>query len=92
MEAMNGSPNRTRTCDNSINSRVLYQLSYQGKLLGNVLLSQNPAVQVPLTLEGLTVVFEMGTRGSPPPSSPNECNMVLTILQKEVCSFKTEHE
>ena len=25
-----GSPNRTRTCDNSINSRVLYQLSYQG--------------------------------------------------------------
>jgi len=40
--------------------------------LGNVLLSQNPAVQVPLALEGLTVVFEMGTRGSPPPSSPNE--------------------
>ncbi len=29
----NGSPNRTRTCDNSINSRVLYQLSYQGTLL-----------------------------------------------------------
>jgi hypothetical protein len=27
-----GSPNRTRTCDNSINSRVLYQLSYQGKV------------------------------------------------------------
>jgi hypothetical protein len=27
----NGSPSRTRTCDNSINSRVLYQLSYQGK-------------------------------------------------------------
>ena len=27
-----GSPNRTRTCDNSINSRVLYQLSYQGTL------------------------------------------------------------
>ena len=26
----NGSPNRARTCDNSINSRVLYQLSYQG--------------------------------------------------------------
>jgi hypothetical protein len=25
-----GSPNRARTCDNSINSRVLYQLSYQG--------------------------------------------------------------
>ena len=27
---LHGSPNRTRTCDNSINSRVLYQLSYQG--------------------------------------------------------------
>jgi hypothetical protein len=40
-------------------------------VLGNVLLFQNPAVQVPSTLEGLTVVFEMGTRGSPPPSSPN---------------------
>ena len=39
--------------------------------LGNVLLSRNPAVQVPLALEGLTVVFEMGTRGSPPPSLPN---------------------
>ena len=42
-----------------------------GRLLGNVLLSRNPAVQVPLALEGLTVVFEMGTRGSPPPSLPN---------------------
>src|SRR5690606_7547575 len=40
--------------------------------LGNVLLSQDPAVQVPSALEGLTVVFEMGTRGSPPPSSPND--------------------
>jgi len=80
----NGSPNRTRTCDNSINSRVLYQLSYQGKLLGNVLLSQNPAVQVPSTLEGLTVVFEMGTRGSPPPSSPNS--------QSVVCALKTRYE
>ena len=29
-----GSPNRTRTCDNSINSRVLYQLSYQGIVRG----------------------------------------------------------
>ena len=28
----NGSPNRTRTCDNTVNSRVLYQLSYQGTL------------------------------------------------------------
>ena len=40
-------------------------------LLGNVLLSQDPSVQVPSALEGLTVVFEMGTRGSPPPLSPN---------------------
>ncbi|MDF2938029.1 MAG: hypothetical protein K0Q90_4064, partial [Paenibacillaceae bacterium] len=27
-------------------------------MLGNVLLSQDPAVQVPSALEGLTVVFE----------------------------------
>ena len=40
-------------------------------VLGNVLLSQDPAVQVPSALKGLTVVFEMGTRGSPSPSSPN---------------------
>ena len=39
--------------------------------LGDVLLSQDPAVQVPSALKGLTVVFEMGTRGSPSPSSPN---------------------
>ena len=25
-----GSPSRTRTCDNSVNSRVLYRLSYRG--------------------------------------------------------------
>src|SRR5208337_1539293 len=25
-----GSPSRTRTCDHSINSRMLYQLSYRG--------------------------------------------------------------
>ena len=40
--------------------------------LGDVLLSQDPAVQVPSALEGLTVVFGMGTRGSPPPSPPND--------------------
>ena len=45
--------------------------------LGNVLLSRNPAVQVPLALEGLTVVFEMGTRGSPPPSLPNDEEALL---------------
>lgn len=27
-----GSPDRTRTCDKSINSRLLYQLSYRGIL------------------------------------------------------------
>lgn len=40
-------------------------------LLGDVLLSRDPAVQVPSALEGLTVVFGMGTRGTPPPSPPN---------------------
>jgi hypothetical protein len=39
--------------------------------LGDVLLSRDPAVQVPSALEGLTVVFGMGTRGSLPPLSPN---------------------
>ena len=40
--------------------------------LGNVLLSQDPAVQVPSALEVLTVVFGMGTRGTPPPSPPDQ--------------------
>ncbi len=52
-------------------------------LPGNVLLSQDPAVQVPLALEGLTAVFGMGTRGAPPPSLPD-------ILQGY--SLKTECE
>ena len=30
----NGSPSRTRTCDHSINSRMLYQLSYRGTAEG----------------------------------------------------------
>ena len=47
--------------------------------LGNVLLSQDPAVQVPSALEGLTVVFGMGTRGSPPPSSPNGLLKVYSL-------------
>ncbi len=42
-----------------------------GIQLGNVLLSQDPSVQVPSALEGLTAVFGMGTRGSLPLSSPN---------------------
>ncbi len=40
-------------------------------MLGGVLLSQDPAVQVPSALEGLTVVFGMGTCGTPPLSPPN---------------------
>jgi hypothetical protein len=41
-------------------------------LPGNVLLSQEPSLQVPSALEGLTVVFGMGTSVSPPPSSPDK--------------------
>ena len=44
--------------------------------LGSVLLSQDLAVQVPSALEGLTAVFGMGTRGSPPPSPPNGIDLV----------------
>ena len=43
-----------------------------GSSLGGFLLSQDPAVQVPSALEGLTVVFGMGTCGTPPPSPPND--------------------
>src|SRR5690606_25486438 len=45
-------------------------------VLGNVLLSQDPSVQVPSALKGLTVVFEMGTRGSLSPLSPNSRSYV----------------
>jgi hypothetical protein len=31
---MSGSPGRTRTCDKAVNSRLLYQLSYRGTMLG----------------------------------------------------------
>ena len=65
--------------------RQAFEESFLRKLdvgsLGNVLLSQNPSVQVPSTLEGLTVVFEMGTRGSPPPSPPNGCLRFLLFPQ-----------
>src|SRR4051812_8716963 len=50
--------------------------------LGDVLLSQDPAVQVPSALKGLTVVFGMGTRGSPSPSSPNGCCLKEVALSK----------
>ena len=45
-------------------------LPHSGRL-GDVLLSRDPAVQVPSALEGLTVVFGMGTRGSLPLLPPN---------------------
>ena len=51
--------------------------------LGGVLLSQDPAVQVPSALEGLTVVFGMGTRGSLPPSPPNDENCLLPFQKKK---------
>ena len=54
-------------CDRQEKTHLRASRAYSGSIhlwgsLGNVLLSQNPAVQVPLALEGLTVVFEMGTR------------------------------
>ena len=53
----------------------------RGILSGNDLLSQDPAVQVPSALEGLTAVFGMGTGGSPPPLSPD--------YREFCCSLKT---
>ena len=47
-------------------------------VLGSFLLSQDPSVQVPSALEGLTVVFGMGTRGTPPPSPPNGFSARIT--------------
>ena len=38
---------------------------------GNVLLSQDPAVQVPSALKSLTSVFGMGTGVTSSPSSPD---------------------
>ncbi len=50
-------------------------------MLGGVLLSQDPAVQVPSALEGLTVVFGMGTCGTPPLSPPN-MNLLRKFFRK----------
>src|SRR6187401_1330172 len=44
---------------------------------GNVLLSHQVALAVPLAMEGLTAVFGMGTGVTPPPRSPGKsvsCN------------------
>ncbi len=53
------------------NKKTTVDVINSGPSLGNVLLSQDPSVQVPSALEGLTVVFGMGTRGTPPLSPPN---------------------
>ena len=40
---MNGSPSRTRTYDRSVNSRLLYQLSYRGMYgAGNEIRTRDP--------------------------------------------------
>ncbi len=60
------------------------RLSSFSLLLGDVLLSQDPAVQVPSALEGLTVVFGMGTCGTPPLSPPNMnllCKFYRTVIR-----------
>ena len=60
-------------------------------LLGNVLLSQDPAVQVPSALKGLTVVFGMGMRGTLSPSPPNRIAMQqvlrLAFLKESVAVY-----
>ena len=48
-------------------------------VLGDVLLSRDPSVQVPSALEGLTVVFGMGTRGTLPLSPPNVIFALLSL-------------
>ena len=72
--------------------------------LGDVLLSRDPSVQVPSALEGLTVVFGMGTRGTLPPSpnvysgsaSPNAVIILheskLVHLQFSFDHLKTRYE
>ena len=62
-------PIPTSESGDSFNTKSPHMLGAHS--LGDVLLSRDPAVQVPSALEGLTVVFGMGTRGSLPPLSPN---------------------
>ena len=59
-----GSPSWTRTNDNSVNSRVLYRLSYGGILnVGVDLFSRAASSQVSSARMSLTTVFGMGTGG-----------------------------
>ena len=73
----NGTSSRARTCDNLINSQVLYRLSYRGVMdsmspsTGNFLSSQ-PVTRQVLSASGcLTTVFGMGTGGTIQASSPD---------------------
>ena len=59
-----GSPSWTRTNDNSVNSRVLYRLSYGGIYIGIVLISRAVTSQVFSTQKSLTTVFGMETGGT----------------------------
>ena len=45
MEIQGGSPSRTRTCDKSVNSRLLYQLSYRGSRWRRRYTQHGPGVQ-----------------------------------------------
>ena len=74
---IHGSSSRTRTYDRSVNSRLLYLLSYRGiiqipsdftqreLLTGNYLSSQAVSSQVLSACKGLTTVFGMGTGVTP---------------------------
>ena len=47
---------------------------------GNVLLSHQVALAVPLAMEGLTAVFGMGTGVTPPPRSPGKSVAVTALV------------
>ncbi len=79
---MHGSSSRTRTYDRSVNSRLLYLLSYRGSnitppamqreiLTGNYLCSQAVSSQVLSAYVDFTTVFGMGTGVTPQLSSPD---------------------
>ena len=61
--------------------RVVKKTTLQKLDTGNDLLSQDPSVQVPSALEGLTAVFGMGTGGTPPPLSPvNSIGFLIGVV------------
>ena len=85
-----GAPNRARTCDTAVNSRVLYRLCYGGMQkparvlqdrfsgVGTALSSREAALQVFSARMSLTAVFGMGTGG---PSSP-----LAPTMEKTACT------